>query len=223
MSCPWRVIGLPVLLVAAAWVQASPQSGSTMSTIDASAVDCAQLAAASDSAISVEACKSLFEMTRVGDAEAARPEAQRPGDEAMSCEQIFAEMGVVSGDFAATPEDAQTQASLDEYLAMKKRQDAEIAAAAAVGNAKLMGAAAVDMATGGLSKGAVTSSAATALNTEAMARAARFKAEARPVVGRMNQAIDASAQYGAQQLQANPRAAQLGQLAIRKNCRAPGA
>ena len=198
------------------------QSDSMTPASGVSVVDCAQLASGSNGKLSVEACKSLLEMTHAGDAEAARPEAQRPGDQDMSCEQIFAEMGTVSSSFAATPEAAKTQASLDEYLAMKKRQDAEIAAASVTANATIMGTTAVDMATGGLSKGTATQSAAAAINAEALARAARFEAESKPVVGRMNQATDASAQYGVQQLQANPRAARLGQLAIQKNCSAPG-
>ena len=214
------VLGMSLLLAMVS-LPVCAQVDSMGNAEGATAVNCAQLAAASNDALSVEACESMLEMTRVGDAEAARPEAQRAGDEALSCEQIFAEMGVVSRDFAVTPENAQTQASLDEVLAMKQRQDAEMAAASVAANATIMGAAAVDMATGGLSNGAATQSASAALNVEALARAARFKAEAKPVLGRMNQAVDASTQYGAQQLQSNPRAARLGQLAAQKNCTAP--
>jgi hypothetical protein len=202
------------LLACVSWISpAGAQAGDAQ---------CEALARLPNPPMTVAACKSLLAMGRATDLAAAAPSASRPGDDALTCGQIFAEMAGASASFAETPEAAKTQASLDAYLALRKKHEAENLALQAQGNAAIMASAAADMATGGLSKGAATNAVAMGIEAEALAQAQRQQAEDRPALADMGAAIDASALQDAAMMQANPRAARLGQLAVERNCQPPG-
>lgn len=177
------------------------------------ALDCRQLAAMPNPPISVETCeaqKAAF--ARLGAAMDAQG-GERPGDAAMSCEQIVAELQAsdfsgVSTETAA--EGAEAGEELRDALASNQaraaglaaRQGLETAAASAAPNAV---------------QGAV------AMQHEAEQAALRRSAMAqvRPAQTRTGLANAASAQELADSLYANPRVATLFQLAAARNCEVP--
>ena len=79
--------------------QAQGFGGAGPSTLPSgmTAADCNELARLPNSPISVATCKSMMGMAAGMDAAADDPRAQRPGDGALTCPQIFAELQTRAG------------------------------------------------------------------------------------------------------------------------------
>lgn len=177
------------------------------------AVDCGQLATMPNAPISVEACEAQKAAYGKLGAALAAPGESRPGDAAMGCEEIIAELQAsdftgVSAKTAAEAEAAggQLQAAVDTQqsraAAMAAQQGLETAAASTAPNAV---------------QGAV------ALEHEAEQAALRqsAKAQIRPAQTRAGQASANAAQELAESLDTRPRVATLMQLAAARGCEVP--
>lgn len=179
----------------------------------AAALDCRQLAAMPNPPISVETCEAQKAAFANLGAAAAAPGGARPGDAAMTCPQIIAELQAsnFSGVSAGTAADGVAAGeALREAMASNQ--------------ARAVGLAATQTAeTAAASAGPNAVQGAVAMKHEAEQAALRRAAmsEIRPAQTRTGLANAASAQELANHLQANPRVAALFQLAAARNCQLP--
>ncbi len=181
------------------------------------AADCDQLARMPNSPISVATCKAMMGMAAGVESAASAPGAQRPGDDALTCAQIFGELKEIAGVGISDAHAATSEAILKDGAALASRQANELGAfivesyavGAAVGAASLF-----------LPNFALTAIAA-AWQARIMGIAVRAQAEQAPVNARLNQAMHANAGELMQSMQANPRFARLMQLGINKSCEPP--
>lgn len=179
----------------------------------AAAVNCRQLAAMPNPPISVETCEAQKAAFGNLGAAAAALGGARPGDAAMTCPQIIAELQ--SSDFSGVS--AETAA---EGVAAGE----QLRGAMASNQARAVGLAATQTAeTAAASAGPNAVQGAVAMKHEAEQAALRRSAmsEIRPAQTRTGLANAASAQELANNLQANPRAAALFQMAAARNCQVP--
>jgi len=212
------IAGLAILVSIGA-VQAQGFGGSGPNSIpeNINPAMCDQMARIPNPPISVEACRSMMGMAKGYEAAASDPGASRPGDEAMSCEQIFAELMTMDGVGISAETAAQAQVASKEGVALAQRQAAEGAAFAA--KMQAMGLAAG--VAGAFAPNIAGAAAGAIMQQQSMAFAAKQQADAAPVRAQMNQALTATTGELGQQIQANPRLGRLMQLAMRNNCEAP--
>lgn len=85
------------------------------------AATCEQLAGMPNAPMSVESCRT---MVRMGEDD---PSSHRPGDEAMSCAQIFAELRTMQGEGVSEATAAQTDVVIGEGRALGAQHAAEMA------------------------------------------------------------------------------------------------
>lgn len=201
----------------------SASGGEPMTGI--SGAECDQLANMPNAPISAEACRSMMEMARSYERAAADPHASRPGDEALTCAQLFAELKTMRGVGLSDATTRQAAASVEEGVALAQRQAAEISALVAQTIAMGAAAGAIDLAltlaTGGFGGGQAAAIASLIFIANATALATKQQADARPVRGRMNQTMVAGSGELSRSLEANPRFARLGQLAMNQSCPPP--
>ena len=185
-------------------------------------MDCDQLAGAPNSPISVETCKqmmSAMQPTKPG----AGPAGARPGDEAMTCEGIAAEMKTMRGVGVSVEPRKENAAAIAEHQAILAKQQTQVAAFEVEATAAVNAAAAADTATEIATAGLVRGKAAAATQHAYQARAdvmgKQMAEERKPAEQRTEAAVGASAQAMSQSMQSNPRFSRLIQLAIAKNCK----
>ena len=146
-----------------------------------------------------------------------QPGGQRPGDEAMTCEQIAAELTATPAQGVSRENAAEGKAAAEDYKARMARLQAEAAAASAAQTGVNVAAAAAGTVAGNAASGAAMASQ--------MAMQESFNAKARaeidPAIARMQAANAASMGDVTRMMQANPRLGRLIQLAGAKNCRMP--
>jgi hypothetical protein len=193
--------------------QLSPQQ------IEAARVQCDQLGRMPNPPISVEACKAMLGLGTTLNAAADDPTGRRPGDEAMSCEAIFAELQTLAFAGISEATSARTAAAVADSTALANRQAGELGAFIAESYA--MGA--VAGAVGAVTPNFVGAAIAAAWQARFAGLAAKQAAEQAPVRAQVNEAILASVGDLNQSIQANPRFARLTQLGMSKGCKPPAA
>ena len=181
----------------------------------APALDCKAVTSRPGSPMTLEQCEAQI----AGHAELMKamnqPGGERPGDDALSCAQIGAELREV-GTAGVSRENR-----IESAAAGKQLQDASNAQAARAGSlataqtARSAGAAGIDLATGGNLAGgaAAAQNAAEAAALQRQAQAEMGAARDRASRANANSRADLAAA-----LRANPRMGRLIDLAGRKNC-----
>lgn len=153
------------------------------------------------------------------DAAAGDPGAQRPGDAAMTCPQIFAELQSMAGVGISELNVNKAEVVVNEGVVLANKQAAELTtfmiASFALG--QVMGAASLVM------PGFVAQAIATAWAAQFVALGAKAQAEQAPVNARMSEVIQSSSGELMRSMQSNPRFGRLGQLAMAKECEPPAA
>lgn len=178
---------------------------------------CAQLAAMPNPPMSADACRAMVDMATRMDAATDDPSARRPGDDALTCAAIFAELQGVAGVgiSAATRDRAATLSVEGEALA--NRQAGELSAFMVETQAMGMAAGAI----GAVTPNFVGAAIAAAWQARLAAFAASNVAAQAPLRAQTSDVVRASMEELNQSIMANPRFARLGQLAMQKQCEPP--
>jgi hypothetical protein len=188
--------------------------------------DCNQLASMPNAPMSVENCKQMMGAAQAYTNSATDPSAARPGDEAMSCDAIVAEMRTMRDVGLSDGAREENATAAKNYQATIAKQQAEINAYGAAATAAVNAAAAADAATEIATGGAVHGHAAQAVQGAAQAQGRvmgeRMAQERKPDEQRVFKAVGNSSAEMGQQMQSNPRYARLIHLAIAKNCKESG-
>lgn len=177
-------------------------------------MNCEQMSASSRGAISVEACKQMMAAQHAYTAAASDPNAARPGDDKMTCDQIAAEIKqqpLTSPDKATV---AEAQAATDDFKTTAEKQQKEATALAVKETAEesLLSRLAPT--------NAVAAAEAKRIEEEQKKQNERMTKEQAPKAERMfNSFGDLTGDIG-KQMAANPRLARLYQLATQKRCTA---
>jgi hypothetical protein len=209
---------------------AAPAQSQPLGPLDAmlpaGQVDCSALAATPNSPMSIDACRQLMNSAKQSEAALKDTRGARPGDEAMSCQDIAKEMGTMQGIGLSEASRAEGNAAATQYQAVVGSQMAQLHAQGVAGATATTAAAAADLATQFASGGLVNPHAAQAVQQAALAagrvQGERMAEERRPTEQRLFNATGNNTGEMAQQLQSNPRFARLVNLAIAKGCREPG-
>jgi len=185
--------------------------------------DCDQIAKNKYAHTSKESCEQMTQAKQAYDAAASDPSAQRPGDEQMTCEQIFAELKQQSFTKPDQTKVAAAQSAVSSERSQLAKDQAEVNKTIAEESAAMAAAAATDrateLATGGIVNPNRTGKLAEKFDKENRAKGERM-AEARAPTERKVMSSTASLMSDAgQQLTANPRMARLMQLANAKRCK----
>lgn len=179
---------------------------------------CDQMASIPNAPMSAEACRSMMSMQQSMQAASSDPNAVRPGDENLSCDQIYVEMRATGGPMISQETAERNRVSADATMALMQKQNAEMKGFVAGQVAMGVGAAAVGMLPGG---GFATQAIVAAQQAQAQNFAARQAQEAAPVRAQSSAAIAATGNEMSQALQSNPRYARLMQLVVDKSCPPP--
>lgn len=179
---------------------------------------CDQMAAIPNAPMSAEACRAMIGMAQGMKTSGSDPSALRAGDEAMSCDQINAEMRSVATPMVSAETGANARAAADAELALREKQQAEAQAFVAGQMAMGVGAGAVGTLPGG---GYAAMAAQQAMMAQQQAFAQKQAAEAAPVRAQTSQALTATATEMTLGMQQNPRFARLMNLSVQKNCPPP--
>ncbi len=192
------------LLASSSAIQAAPPVPFPGSAIDPATCD--QLAGNPSAPMSVEACKTMM---RMGEDD---PSTHRPGDESMSCEQIFAELQTMQGEGISDATAAQTDALNEEARVLGAQHKAEMArqmlpSPLAIASSLLPNAVgAALMAPEFARRGAAM--------TKLKANNERFNAK-------LNQHSTTSSVELSELMDTNPRLPRLMRLAMQKECQPP--
>ena len=179
--------------------------------------ECDKLAGIPNAPISVEACKAMFGLATSLEGAANDPRATRPGDEAMSCAQIFDELKAMTDVGLSKATTTQMAGVVQQGQASVARGTAEMTAFMAETTAIGIALAAMGPYVPNFVGAAITA----AWQSKAIALGARQQAEQAKLSAQMGPAFSAAAAELAQSMQANPRFARLGQLAMKKECEPP--
>jgi hypothetical protein len=178
-------------------------------------VDCAQIAKMPNAPMSYEACQQMMNSAASMQKSMNDPAGQRPGDEAMACEQIKAELQT-SGVEVNREHLAQAQTAGADYQAKAAKVQREGKALAAQQAATTVAAAAASAIP------VVGNAAASAVVATTMAQQQAFAARSQATLTPAQQALTASTANvmgdTAASMQNNPRQARLMSLAMQKNC-----
>ncbi len=219
------VAAVGLLGCSAALAQAQP-FGPLGATSPDGQVDCSALAAMANSTMSSETCRQLMNAAKHSEAALRDTRGARPGDEAMSCEDIAKEMGTMQDIGLSDASRAEGSAAAAQYGAVVNSQMAQIQAQGFAGAAATTAAAAVDLAvqiaTGGLVNPHAAMATQQAQLAAGMAQGERMAEERRPAEQRLFSATGTGTGEMAQQVQSNPRFARLVSLAMAKGCREAG-
>ncbi len=182
-------------------------------------MDCDQLASVPNPPISVEACKQMMAAMQPS----AASGGERPGDDAMTCADITAEMKTMKGVGLTEAQRKENAAAASEYQAILAKQQAQATALGLEATAAVNAAAAADtateIATGGVVRGKAAAATQAAYQARGEAMGKQMAEDRKPVEQRVGAATSASTQAMSQNMQSNPRFSRLVQLAIAKNCK----
>lgn len=181
------------------------------------AADCDQLAKLPNAPISVETCKAMMGMAASMEAAASDPRAQRPGDSAMTCPQIFAELQTMAGVGISELNIEKSDVVVKEGTALANQQAGVLTGfmVESIALGAVMGDASAVM------PNFVAAAIAAAWQARFIAIGVAAQAAQAPVNAKMKEALQASTGELMDSMQANPRFARLGQLALAKECEAP--
>ena len=201
------LIAIAASLISASALAADPAA--------APAIDCKALTSRPGAPMTFEQCQAQI----AGHADLMQamnqPGGERPGDEALSCEQITVELRQVSVAGVSRENRIESAAAGKQLQDAHNAQIAKAGALAAAQTTRSAGAAGVDLVTGTN----VAGGAATAQNAaEAAALQRQAQAEMGAARDRANRANANARADLATALRANPRMARLIDLAGRKNC-----
>ncbi|MBN8481485.1 MAG: hypothetical protein J0L88_07855 [Xanthomonadales bacterium] len=204
-----RVLLYATVLVPALPVLARDPPGRAPVQADAT-MDCSVLKRHPNPPMSVADCEAMKASQGALIGAVAAPGGERPGDEAMTCEQIIAEMR--SSNFAGISVDTaeESKAAGEELQSTVERRN-EMAQAMATRQTAATAAAS-------LGPNAVQGAVAAANSAEQQALARDAMRDMQGARARAMAANAASALELAASLQANPRFARLMQLVMAKNC-----
>ena len=205
-----RVIACVLALAPAAVSLAKDPAGRAPPDRRGDDLDCSMLKRQPMPTMSVEDCEAMKASQAALSGAVATPGGERPGDEAMTCEQIIDEMR--SSNFAGVSVDTanESKAAGEELQSTYERRN-EMAQAMAARQTAATAAAS-------LGPNAVQGAVAAANSAEQQALAADATRDMRGARGRAMAANSASALELSANLQANPRFARLMQLVMAKNC-----
>lgn len=185
-------------------------------------MDCAQVAAMPGSPITREACEQMMGAQQAYQQAASDPGAARPGDEAMGCDAIQAELA--QQHFVAPDRDkaAAGKADAEQWQSTVARQQAEVNRIGVAESAAVAAASAHDAAVQAATMGVVNPHTAAAVEQRVQQEnrviGKRMAEERRPTETRMmNNTAGIAGDLG-QQMRDNPRLARLMQLADAKHC-----
>lgn len=200
--------------------------GPAGATPSAGQVDCSAMASTPNSPMSVDTCRQMMNSAKQSEAALTDARGARPGDGAMSCEDIAKEMSSMQGIGLSDASRAEGSSAATQYGAVVESQLARLHAQGVAGAAATTAAAAADLATQIATGGLVNPHAAQAIQQGALI-AGRVQGEAmaeerRPAEQRLFNATGSGTAEMAQQLQSNPRFARLVNLAIAKDCKGVG-
>ena len=170
------------------------------------AATCDQLAGNPNAPMSVEACRTMM---RMGEDD---PRMHRPGDEALSCAQIFAEMQTMQGDGVSDATAAQTDALIGESKVLGAKHAAEMA--------KQMTPSPLAIASS-LMPNAIGAAMMAPEYARQAAAMAQLKADDARFNAKLAQHSTATSVDLNQLMDANPRLPRLIQLAMQKECKPP--
>jgi len=163
-------------------------------------------------------CERMNQMAASYNAAQSDPNAARPGDESLTCDQIKAELMQQPWQRPDQAHVAEAQAATSDQMATTRKLEAEGTAAAAASSAENLaasGLSAVNPVAGEVAQRAADAHAA----AEQAALNAKAKAELEPKAQRTMTAMDALMGDVNGQIQSNPRAPRLMYLAQQRNCR----
>jgi len=176
--------------------------------------------------MNVDTCRQMMSSAQKSEAALASNRAARPGDEAMSCQDIANEMSTMHGIGLSDGSRHEGQEASTQYQAVVGAQLAQLKHQGEAGAAATTAAAGADLAVQLATGGMVNPHAALALQQAALAQGVvqgqALAQERRPAEERLMQATGNNTAEMAQQLQANPRFARLVNLAMAKDCKEPG-
>src|SRR5215467_7583594 len=179
-----------------------------------STMTCEQMSAASHGSVSVEACKQMMAAQQTFTAAASDPNASRPGDDKMTCEQIAAEMKqqpFTAPDHAKVTE---AQTSLNDLQKQIDKDRAE-------GTALVIKETAEESVVSRLVPvNAVAAAETKRIQAEQDALNQKLAKETQPKVERSFNALGGLTEDVTKQIAANPRLARLYQLSTQKRCTA---
>ncbi|MDP3660362.1 hypothetical protein [Phenylobacterium sp.] len=184
---------------------------------DPSSIDCAALARMPNAPMTQAACEQMMGQAKSMQSAMDDPAGQRPGDAAMTCDQVKAELSTQQNVGVSHEHVAEGQAASADYLSTEKRVKAEGAALSAGQTAVNTGAAALSLVPGVGAAASTAAAASTMAATNAFGQ--RANAELTPARQRLTSSAAASMGDVARSMQDNPRFATLARLAQEKDCR----
>lgn len=195
-----------VMLLLGALGAALAAAGEPASPPAMDASSCDQLAQLPNAPMSVSSCKALMGL------DANAPASHRPGDDAMSCAQIFAELRTMQGEGVSDATAAHNDALIAEGRALSARHAAEIARQATPSPLAI-------------ASSLLPNAVGAALMAPEQARTAlamqRLKAADQRYSTSLGEQMDANAAEVGELVAANPRLPRLSKLAMHKQCTPP--
>jgi hypothetical protein len=190
------------------------------------AMDCDKLATIPNPPMTVEQCKSMMGLAKSGEAATADTSGALPGDDAMSCAKIGAEMATFQNVSVSKHSIAAGSKASAEYQEEYAKQMAAGKAVGARQQAEKTAAFVADRTTEIVSGGVIPGQALNVVNhahaTETAALGQRQSAALQPKKQAVMGATQTSIGEVVGQLQQNPRLARLGSLAMAKKCKFQG-
>ena len=216
-----RSMALLSLLGALAWslpVQAQfGRKPPPASPTAAPRIDCAALARMPNAPMTQQTCEAMMQQATTIQGSMASGKGARPGDAAMTCEAIKAELAVQQNVGVSRQHLAENQQASSDYIARQKKIDAQSKALMAQQTATSVAGAALSVIPGVGNAAATAVAASNAAQSQAFA--ARANAEMTPARQRMLAATTGSLGDVAQSMQENPRFARLAALMQEKRCK----
>jgi hypothetical protein len=185
--------------------------------IEEARAGCEQLGRMPNAPISVEACKAMLGMGTRLQSDAFDPAARRPGDEAMSCAAIYAELKTLAGAGISDASVAKAEAAVADGTALVTRQTAQLGAF--IVETYALGA--VAGAVGAFTPNFVGAALAAAWQARAMGLGATMAAEQASLRAPLSEAMLANVGELGESMRANPRFARLMELGASKACEPP--
>ena len=209
-----------LLLACAAVAAQTPGAGSAAPA----AVDCSAMAGIPNSPLAnADFCRQMMNSAQQSAAALQDTRGARPGDEAMSCQDIAKEMATMQGIGLSDASRAEGDAASAQYGAVVTAQLARLHAQGVAGAAAVSAAAAADLAvqlaTGGLVNPHAAQTLQQAVLTGSKAQGEQMAEERRPAEQRLANAVGKNTQEMSGQLQSNPRFARLVSLAMARGCK----
>ena len=212
MSPRIAVFVLVTAVAAPSFAQSSGKSKGRATTAPPS-MSCEQMVASSHGSVSLEACKQMMGMQQSFEAAAADPNASRPGDDKMTCDQIVAEMKqqpITPPDQAKVTEAQVAAADFKQTTEKQQKEATELA---------LKETAEESLLTRLVPVNAVQEAETKRIQAEQKAQNERMAKEATPKAERMFNATGSLMADVGNQMSANPRMAKLYQMATQKQCK----